>query len=419
MAILLAPYNVNKHQGGLLRDHFVDLNRQFNSYLPSADTEAAAMRSYVLAMERGETGSSWDEILKHRLVVILGEPGSGKSEEFRHQAEVQRSHGRFTFFLELNRLVAKDFANVLGELGIAEFRRWESGQTEAIFFLDAVDESKLVRVDDFFLALDRVHGAIFQRLHRCRFVISSRISAWRPETDRAEVVYRFGLPCAAPGTNSDGGQKEPISVVILKPLDRRRVEIFVQKRGIADPAAFITEIDQHNAWDFARRPYDVIELHRFWQGNGRLGALTELMEFSCRQLTKESERLERHDPLSPEQIDQGVETLAAASILTRKLNIRVDDDRSVHAESALTVRDVLPTSWKVDAQKAVLNRALFDGAYYGMLRFHHRRHAEFLAAKWLARLLANNCPYEEIEDILFAEIEGQPTIRPSLEPVAA
>lgn len=131
-----------------MSDHFVDLNRRFNSYLPSADTEAAAMRSYVMAMERGETRSSWDEILKHRLVVILGEPGSGKSEEFRHQAEVQRSHGRFTFFLELNRLVAEDFAKVLGEQGIAEFRHWESGQTEAIFFLDAVDESKLLRVDD-------------------------------------------------------------------------------------------------------------------------------------------------------------------------------------------------------------------------------------------------------------------------------
>ncbi len=71
-----------------MSDHFVDLNRQFSSYLPSADTEAAAMRSYVMAIERGETASSWDEILTHRLVVVLGEPGSGKSEEFRQQAKV-------------------------------------------------------------------------------------------------------------------------------------------------------------------------------------------------------------------------------------------------------------------------------------------------------------------------------------------
>lgn len=376
------------------------------------------MSSYLTAMERGENGRSWDEVLKHRLVVVLGEPGSGKSEEFRHQVAVQRSNGRFTFLLELNRLVAEDFSKVLGEKDVAELRRWESGRTEATFFLDAVDESKLVRVDDFFVALDRVHGAVCQKLHRCRFVISSRISAWRPETDRVEVTRRFGLPSAGKETNSGEGPKDSISIVTLVPLDRRRVEIFVQKRGIADPAAFIAEIDQHNAWDFARRPYDVIELHRFWQGNGRLGALTELMEFSCRQLTKETERRELQDPLTPEQVDAGVETLAAASLLTRQLNIRVDDDRRIDAASALTVHDVLPASWKADEQKAVLNRALFDGACHGMLRFHHRRHAEFLAAEWMARLLANNCPYEEIEDVLFAEIEGQPTIRPSLEPVA-
>lgn len=419
MAIFGAPFNINKQVGGLLRDHFVDLNRLFNSYSPSADPEAAAMSSYLMAMERGETGRSWDEMLKHRLVVVLGEPGSGKSEEFRHQVGVQRSNGRFTFFLELNRLVAEDFSKVLGDQGFAEFKRWELGRTDATFFLDAVDESKLIRVDDFFVALNRVHGAVCQKLHRCRFVISSRISAWRPETDRAEVVRRFGLPSAGKETNSGEGQKEPISIVTLVPLDRRRVELFVQKLGIADPVAFIAEIDLHNAWDFARRPYDVIELHRFWQGSGRLGALTELMEFSCRQLTKETERQELHDPLSPEQIDEGIETLAAASILTRQLNIRVDDDRRIDADSALTVRDVLPASWKAGEQKAVLNRALFDGACYGMLRFHHQRDAEFLAAKWLARLLTRNCPYEEIEDVLFAVIEGQPTIRPSLEPVAA
>lgn len=419
MAIFGAPFNINKEMGGRLSDHFVDLNRRFDRYLPSTNAEAAAMRSYLDAIEHGETGSSWDEILKHRLVVVLGEPGSGKSEEFRHQSEVRRSNGRFSFFLELNRLVADDFSKVLGDQGMAELKRWESSRAEAIFFLDAVDESKLKRVDDFFVALDRVHGAVRQKLHRCRFVISSRISAWRPETDRAEVTRRFGLPSAGKETNADDGQKDSISIVTLVPLDRRRVEIFVQKRGIADSAAFIAEIDQHNAWDFARRPYDVIELHRFWQGNGRLGALTELMEFSCRQLTKETERRELEDPLTPEQVGAGVETLAAASLLTRQLNILVDDDRRIDAVSTLTVHDVLPASWKADEQKAVLNRALFDGACHGMLRFHHRRHAEFLAAKWLARLLANNCPYEEIEDVLFAVIEGQPTIRPSLEPVAA
>lgn len=398
-----------------MKDHYVDLDRQFDTFSSDANSEAAALRSYLAAIEGGVAVSSWNDILKHRLVVILGEPGSGKSEEFRHQAEVFRHNRQTSFLLELNRLVTDEVAAVLGEAGFAEFCRWKAGTSEATFFLDAVDESKLRRVDDFLIALDRLHGVIVQHLHRCRFVISSRISAWRPETDRAEVTRRFWLSSPSSGDNSS----EPISIVTLAPLDEQRVELFARKLGIADPAAFVAAISEHDAWDFARRPLDVIELYRYWQEHRRLGSLTELIEFSCNNLVKEVESKAKHDSLPLERAMEGVETLAAASLLTRRVNLRIEDDRDISAASAVVVRDVLPACWPSDQQKAVLDRALFDSASYGMLSFHHRRHSEYLAAKWLLRLLSNNCPYAEIEEVLFAEVDGLWTIRPSLEPVAA
>jgi hypothetical protein len=398
-----------------LKDHYVDLDRRFDTFSPDTKSEAAALRSYLVAINGGEDGSSWNDILKHRLVVVLGEPGSGKSEEFRHQAEVHHRDGQTTFLLELNRLVTDEVVAVLGEAGFAEFSRWKAGASEATFFLDAVDESKLLRVDDFLIALDRLHGLIIQHLHRCRFVISSRISAWRPETDRAEVTRRFRLSSPSSGKESS----EPISIVTLIPLDKQRVELFARELGIADPASFITAINEHDAWDFARRPLDVIDLYRYWQEHGRLGSLSELMEFSCNNLIREVERKAKHDFLPPKRVMEGVETLAAASLLTRRVNFRIDDDRDMSTASVVVIRDVLPALWPSDQQKAVLDRALFDSASYGMLRFHHRRHSEYLAAKWLLRLLSNNCPYTEIEEVLFAEVDGLWTIRPSLEPVAA
>ena len=406
---------ISKKVGGELKDHYVDLDRRFDTFSSDANSEAAAFRSYLAAIEGGEAGSSWNDILKHRLVVVLGEPGSGKSEEFRHQTDVRRRNGQTAFFLELNRLVTDEVAAVLGEVGVAEFFRWKAGASEATFFLDAVDESKLRRVDDFLIALDRLHSVIVQHIHRCRFVISSRISAWRPETDRAEVMRRFGLSSPPSGEESS----EPISIITLSPLDKQRVELFARELGIADPAAFVAAINEHDAWDFARRPLDVIELYRYWQEHGRLGSLTELMEFSCNNLIKEVERKAKHDFLPPERAMEGVETLAAASLLTRRVNFRIDDDRDISTASAVVIRDVLPAPWPSDQQKAVLDRALFDGASYGMLRFHHRRHSEYLAAKWLLRLQSSNCPYSEIEEVLFAEVDGLWTIRPSLEPVAA
>ena len=398
-----------------LKDLYVDLDRRFNTFTSEENSEAVALRSYLAAIEGGEVGSTWSNILKHRLVVVLGEPGSGKSEEFRHQAHAHGRDGHKAFLLELNRLVTDEVSLVLGEAGFAEFNQWKAGVSDVTFFLDAVDESKLRRVDDFLIALDRLHGVIVQHLHRCRFVISSRISAWRPQTDRAEVTRRFGLSRLSSAEVSG----EPISIVTLTPLDRQRVELFARGLGIADPAAFVTAIDEQDAWDFARRPLDVIELYRYWQEHRRLGSLTELMEFSCNSLIKEVERKEKHDPLTLQQAMEGVETLAAASLLTRRLNFRIEDDRDISTASAVVIRDVLPATWPSEQQKSVLDRALFDGASYGMLRFHHIRHAEYLTAKWLLRLLSNNCPYTEIEEVLFAEVDGCWTIRPSLEPVAA
>lgn len=407
--------NLEKYVKTELKDHYVNLDRQFDKIPSDVKSEAAAMHSYLTAIEGGEAGSSWDELLVHPLVVVLGEPGSGKSEEFRHQVDSRRRNGKTAFLFELNRLVTEEVASTLGETGFAEFCRWKAGSAEATFFLDAIDESKLQRVDDFLVALDRLHGVIVQHLNRCRFVISSRISAWRPETDRTEVMRRFG----SRNPSFENESIEPISVVRLVPLDRRRVDLLARELGIADPISFVAAIDKHDAWDFARRPLDVIELYRYWQEYARLGSLTELMEFSCSNLIKEVERKAKHDPLPIDRAREGVETLAAASLLTRRVNFRIEDDRDIAGASAVVIRDVLPPSWPNEQQKAVLDRALFDGASYGMLRFHHRRHSEYLAAKWLLRLLSNNCPYTEIEEVLFAEVDGVWTVRPSLEPVAA
>lgn len=106
-----------------MKDHYVDLDRRFDTFSPDTNSEAAALRSYLDALEGGGAGSSWNDILKHRLVVVLGEPGSGKSEEFRHQAEVHQRYGQTTFLLELNRLVTDEVAAVLGEAGFADFCR--------------------------------------------------------------------------------------------------------------------------------------------------------------------------------------------------------------------------------------------------------------------------------------------------------
>ncbi|MFN5689824.1 hypothetical protein [Bradyrhizobium sp.] len=67
----------------------------------------------------------------------------------------------------------------------------------------------------------------------------------------------------------------------------------------------------------------------------------------------------------------------------------------------------------------MLRRGIFAPATYGRIRFHHRSTQEYLAAKWLNRLLQKGCPRTEIFQLLFAERYGVETVVPSLRAEAA
>src|SRR5207253_8497048 len=94
----------------------------------------------------------WDELLKVRLVVVLGEPGSGKSCEFRWRCASLQENGEFAFLIELERLVAGTFDTVLALGDRERFQKWRRGNQPAWFFLDSVDEAKIRRQADFYAA---------------------------------------------------------------------------------------------------------------------------------------------------------------------------------------------------------------------------------------------------------------------------
>ena len=156
---------------------FVDLDRRFADFAAGDDPDAQAECSYLEIFDGADQGLSWESLAQNRLLVVLGEPGSGKTRELQHQAERIREEGGSAYFLPFERLVREDVAAVLGARDWPGFSAWLKEGAEACFFLDAVDESQLQKTDDFLIALDRLHGSVRSHLSRCRFVISSRISA--------------------------------------------------------------------------------------------------------------------------------------------------------------------------------------------------------------------------------------------------
>lgn len=412
-----------------MNSDFIELNRGFEAFRRD-DSEEAIVKSYAVGRHAGWGWLSWKDLLSHRLAIVLGEPGSGKSEELKAQ---HRQHDG-SFLIGLERLVKEPLTAVLSTIEMEQFRRWTRGDGEALFLLDAVDESKLNHDGDFSFAIQRLSKEIGPALPRARFVITSRVSEWRPQTDLRLVIEHLlaeppdmevregtSRPRDARGVNvaRSEGAKPTVGVVVLQPLTPAQVKQFVEQRGALDAAAFLDALQKGNVVAFAGRPLDVTHLYSYWREHKHLDSLTSVVDFMVTRLLAEVAAKEKLDPLSPASARQGAEYLAAAAILCKNLKFTVADDGQFPDEVKLSPDAVLPVGWTPELRRALMNRALFDSPSRGALSFHHRLHIEYLAARWVERLMNHNCGYDALQDLLFAEADGKTTLRTYLAPVAA
>lgn len=408
---------------------FIELDRRFRQLDPKEDPEKAALDSYTASLLGRESGLGWKDLLEHRLVVVLGEPGSGKTWEFKEKVKTLQAEGKMAFFVPLEQLIIHSLSEILSPEENKKFSIWLRGDDRATFFLDSVDEAKYKTTSDFIVALDRFRNAIGGNgLMRMHLLLSSRIIQWRPQSDVSQLIARFPKPPAlkskkqdSKADHSEGAteEQEGILIVQIEPLDRSRVERFTRERGIADPAAFIRALDESYAWPFAHRPIDVVGLQNYWNTDHKLGSLTELIEYDLNQKLKETADREKQYPLTPEKARLGAETLGAAVAFCRIFSFRVPDDAYLVEDAAIDSSACLPEDWRAEDRQALLSRALFDSASYGRIRFHHQRSAEYLAAQWLTSRMKEGCTTPLLEDLLFDRIGNRDIIRPSLAPVTA
>lgn len=425
---------------------YIDLDRRFERVAQAESSEVSALRSYTAENLFGDrTGLTWDDLLKNHLVVVLGETGSGKTWEFRERAKILRSAGHFAFYVRLDQLINNSFEEALGPDDYRLFKSWRRGEKIATFLLDSVDEAKFRRLSEFYDAVGRfAHALRPTGLMGARILLSSRISEWKPSSDAHELLLRLRVEpeeykrstrigsggfvaiavtstrIAAYQNMAKEWEADPskrLLTVHLQPLDRTRVERFAQARRVLRASEFLKALDDNHAWEFARRPLDVVGLFDFWQEKNRLGSLSEMVEFDLRLKLQAAER-DRNDPISFEEARYGAETLGVATAFCRRFTFKVPDDAFGDTD-ALDASACLPPRWRKEQVGALLTRAIFDGASYGQVRFHHRRAAEYLAAEWLNERMDRGCPGPELEHLLFDFVAGERVIRPALAPVTA
>ena len=132
---------------------YIEIDRRFTRLHGSDRPEELAAASYLDGSLANSLTLGWTELLKDRLVVVLGNLGAARAGNFGHAGASLQEKGDNAFLIELERLVAGTFEALLAPADRERFQKWLRGGQTAWFFLDSVDEAKIRRSADFYAVL--------------------------------------------------------------------------------------------------------------------------------------------------------------------------------------------------------------------------------------------------------------------------
>jgi hypothetical protein len=423
---------------------FVNLNRLFAPVKNDAD----------ITIEWGEYWGrkyggwlDWDQLLKHRRVALLAEALSGKTQELQHRAKYLQQQGKHAFFVRIDDLAGDSFESALIATDVAAFQRWKTEEcSDAWFFLDSVDEARLNN-KQLTTALRKFSKELqLANLGRAHILVSCRASDWKGKADREALEEHLPYPALIPRTTA----KEPDEVLLapifnreqktlrtpetsseprlsellivqLAPLTNDQKGRLAKAAGVPDSMAFLDAVNLSGLDAMTERPGDLIDLLGYWKDNGSFGTLAQMTEEGIKRKLREEDNF-RPDAsaINFDFAREGAERLAAALVLGKTFTVKAPAQEvdSSAAAGSLDLTDLF-SDWHQDQINALLRRGLFAPATYGRIRFHHRSSQEYLAACWFQRLIGINCPLDEIQRILFVELYGVNSVKPTLRAVAA
>jgi hypothetical protein len=314
-------------------------------------------------------------------VVLLGEPGIGKSVALRelHEAAVRQDTAVATDRHDLSGY-ASDQLLVRRVFDGPAINDWRRGTGTLTLTLDGLDEC-LLRVDTLAALLADELGRL--PCDRLRLRLGCRTAVW-PGLLADRLRGLFG----------DGG----VSTFELLPLRRTDVLEAAVAAGI-DPAAFLREVVRREAVPLAIRPVTLRFLLAAFADRGRLPASqAELYRRGCEYLAREGSptraAARRTGALSVGQRLTVAGRIAAVSLICRRPVVVTVPAGEPPAGEEAEVKDLiggqeagdgLPFTVTEATILEALDTGLFSGRGPGRLGFSHRTYAEFLAADYLTR----------------------------------
>ena len=255
------------------------IERTFQN-IPEDKLSEADNQSFLVSLG-WSSGTTWEDLLRSRRVLMISEAGAGKTHECRRQAQRLWDVGEPAFFIEMAALATGDLRSLLDDDEEARLNAWLSSQSDvATFFLDSIDELKLT-LGSFEQALKRLKKGIDGQLRRARIVITTRPTVFDEQLMRS-VLPVPPAPSSEPReesfakiamgdhqTRQVGDENDDAApdwrTVALIPLSDAQIVEFAREQGVEYPAALLDDLEKRNAQEFARRPQDLIELCADWR----------------------------------------------------------------------------------------------------------------------------------------------------------
>ncbi|WP_298963326.1 hypothetical protein [uncultured Roseibium sp.] len=298
-------------------------------------------------------------------LVLLGEPGAGKSDTADCFSELD-GHTKFS-------------ADVLATEAPAP------GLETSIPVIDGLDETLGNGQESPFLS-------ILKRLHQANvhtFVITCRAADWADVQNERLVRNWFG--------------QTPI-VGRLQPLNDDEIVETVDVFGTyeAGGQAFLEEARTRNALDLARNPQALRLLLTAIREHGWPETKTALYQYACESFAGEENQIHRSINASRPAAELILSTAGfvfAQLLLSGKRGVNVDgQDSEFHIRLAELASDTV----NADMINAAVSALLFKASGVGTVEPYHRTIAEYLAAKWLVdQLRSGTLSFRRLETLLY------------------
>lgn len=328
------------------------------------------VRQLTPTLQEEDSLKLFSSFMDHSNVVLLGDPGAGKSHLFRYFSEARKD----TLFS------ARSFLNQ--DAGAIP--------SSSVIFIDALDEKRAGRGDD-----DTI-DAIVRKLCVIRpnkVRIACRAADWLGQVDLAAFQTYFG---------SAGGA----TVVRLEALTESERLMVLKDQGYTAPETFLAEARRRGLEDLLANPQNLIMLATAVNHGNWPRTRGELFLTSVRVLLAEHNVIHAQRGLGNFTGDELFDSAGALCA------VRLISDIAGIALSAADATEDCPnyrTIGMVDldkAQAALERRVFIAGPLVNTVDYTHRTIAEFMAASWLATRIRAGLPLGRVQALL--GVDGHP-----------